>query len=240
MVRRASWRKKRANSPSQEALSPQRRAPRCLKDSNLPELIGLASGPRSGGGLRPILFHRRTDHRKSRNIVTRGFGTVSHSRRHRQDFLTQRFTCSDASYQLIVRSTLALILLNQSIEHDVESSRKIKANLLQIGVLLTKKGLARCLAEFSRSGTWIEARSVACLGGPHPRVSLGSSGDDQAAGTVVAKPICTRSSMCALGEPRIAAGGLLSNTFVNVPAIRALHSRFDDVLGHVRRLRPRV
>jgi hypothetical protein len=53
MVRRASCGKKRANSPSQKALSAQRRASRCLKDWNLPELIGLTSGPRGGGGLRP-------------------------------------------------------------------------------------------------------------------------------------------------------------------------------------------
>jgi hypothetical protein len=38
---RNSYGKKRANSPSQEALSAQRRAPRCLKDWNLSELIGL-------------------------------------------------------------------------------------------------------------------------------------------------------------------------------------------------------
>ena len=136
MVRRASCGKKRANSPSQEALSAQRRAPRCLKDWNLPELIGLTSGPRSGGGFRPILFHRRTDHRKAKHRharVPRRFP----SSKTPPGFSYQRFACSDrigASYQLIVRSTLALILLDQSIEHNAESSGKIKANLLQIGV----------------------------------------------------------------------------------------------------------
>jgi hypothetical protein len=33
---------------------------------------------------------------------------------------------------------------------------------------------------------------------------------------------------CSISNPTV-------NVFVNVPAIEALHSRFDDVLGHVRR-----
>src|SRR3984893_16127574 len=133
IVRRASRSKNRANSPSQKALSPQRRAPRCLKDSNLPELIGLTSGPRSGGGFRPILFHGRTDHRKPKHRHERvprrfpswktppGFSSpkISVLGSHRRilsayasyqlmHLISLCILSAYASYQLIVRSTGSL------------------------------------------------------------------------------------------------------------------------------------
>ena len=137
MVRRASCGKKRANSPSQEALSAQRRAPRWVAEWNLPELIGLTSGPRSGGRFRPILFHRRTDHRKAKHRHARV------PRRFPSSKTPPGFSypkiCVLGSHRRILSAysemnRLARILLDQSIEHDLESSRKIKANLLQIGV----------------------------------------------------------------------------------------------------------
>jgi hypothetical protein len=127
MVRRASCGKKRANSPSQEALS----------DWNLPELIGLTSGPRSGGGFRPILFHRGTDHRKAKHRHARV------PRRFPPSKTPPRFSYPKirvlGSHRRILSAYIeinrfSLILLDQSIEHNAESSGKIKANLLQIGV----------------------------------------------------------------------------------------------------------
>jgi len=146
MVRRASCGKKRANSPSQEALSAQRRAPHFLKDWNLPELIGLAWEPRSGGGFRPILFHRRTDHRKAKHRHARV------PRRFPPSKTPPRFSYPkirvSGSHRRILSAysemnRLALILLDQSIEHSAESSGKIKANLLQIG-FLNQEGQALC------------------------------------------------------------------------------------------------
>src|ERR1700730_6808094 len=137
MRQRASCGKKRANSPSQKALSAQRRASRCLKDWNLPELIGLTSGPRGGGGFRPILFHRRTDHRKPKH------GHARVPRRFPSSKTPPGFSypkiCVLGSHRRILSAysemnRLTRILLDQSIEHNAESSGKIKANLLQISV----------------------------------------------------------------------------------------------------------